>query len=203
MVKDRPLRTFLNDLAAPRPTTVSRWGDSAWRVLFGEAEGFCGDGMCAVARLRSALWGVLSRKPPYALTLATADRRAWNTIEASGWDRLDWWTDPWAEANRQWAEAAATVLSREPLVVLGPPGNRRLRKILKYTRYVDLPPQNAYLMVEELERAVLGEADACEAKAVAVTAGAVGPVLVDSLFRKIGTSTKIVDVGNLWSYLGE
>lgn len=200
MVKDRPLGEFLAALAAAAPFCLSRWGDAEWHALFGETNGFMPrDGYFYFPALRRELWAVLHARPRYGLTLATDDPRAANAISGAELDGLDWGADPFAGISGHGLDRLFRAATAKPLVIVGPPWYRHLRRHLTYAAFVDVPPKNAYLCRQHLVREVLAPADDLkEPGLVAVSAGVCGPLLIHDLHRQIGTAHQLVDFGGVW-----
>lgn len=208
MVKDRPLRELLPDLAGRRPFTLSRWGDNEWHALFGETNGFMPkDGYFYFAELRQELWKVLNAKPGYRLALSTDDVRATNSIFGAELDKLDWQRDPFRQVQgvgHKLHELTRAVQGK-PLVLVGPPKYRHLRRQLPWTTFVDVPPKNAYLCRDHLVREILAATDDLKVPGlVSVSAGVCAPLIIHDLYPLIGNQHQLVDFGGVWSeYLGE
>lgn len=208
MVKDRPLRELLPDLAARRPFTLSRWGDDEWHALFGETNGFMPrDGYFYFQELRQELWAVLNSKPDYRLALSTEDVRATNAIFAAELERLDWQRDPFSQVEGvgHKLHELTRAVQHKPLVLVGPPKYRHLKRHLNWAAFVDVPPKNAYLCREHLVREVMAAAEDLKGPGlVSVSAGVCAPLIIHDLYPLIGDRHQLVDFGGVWSeYLTE
>lgn len=209
MVKDRPLRELIPALADRRPFTLSRWGDHEWQVLFGDpAAGLIPkDGFVYLVELQQELWKVLNARPDYRLALSTEDTRATNTIFAVELEKLDWCRDPLLAIGGRCPEldALAEAASRKPLILVGPPKYRHLRRQLKYRAFVDVPPKNAYLCRDHLVREILAAVDDLKEPAlISISAGVCAPLLIHDLYPLLGNFHQLVDFGGVWGeYLWE
>jgi hypothetical protein len=206
MVKDWPLRELLAMVEARRPFTVSRWGKGEWRALFGERNGFVPkdsyryfDGLCR------DLASVLTSLPPYRLSipsdaLEVLGPRIDDYLKGTeGFAGLRWCRDAFKIETPEQLQAVVGAASRVPLVVVGPPRLRRLRRLLRPLAFVDVPPRNQYLCKDDLVREVLAHLEGRKSAAlVTVDAGVTGPLLIDELFRRLGGRHQLADVGTLW-----
>ncbi len=205
MVKDRPLRDLADRLRGHKPFTLSRWGDNEWHCIFGEKNGYMPkDGYFYFYELQQRLWQTLNEYPPYCLGLGTTDQRAWATICGCEWQKLDWGRDHlWCLPDgAPELDALVQATRAKPLVVVGPPHFRHLRRQLGYAAFVDVPPKNAYVALDHLvreTRAVLE--DFKQPVLVTVSAGVCAPLLVDELYKTEGHFHQLVDVGGLWDAL--
>lgn len=186
-----------------KPFTLSRWADPEWHALFGEAGSVPKDGYFYFEELKQELWKVLASRPGYKMAVGTPDPRAWNTVAASGLDGLDWVDDPVAGLAAQpykVRELARAASGR--LVLVAPTRLRHLKRVIKYAGFVDVPPKNAYLCRDHLVREVLATVEDTGGRAlVAVSAGVVGPLLLDDLHKIIGAQHQLADVGGVWDEL--
>lgn len=200
MVKDRPLRDLLDAVADRRPLTVSRWGHDEWCVLNGQPNRLSvpPTGFTYLVELQQKLWRLLEGRPPYHLSLACDDPWIVPTIEAAGFDRLDW------GRTRLDARALVGPVREVPLVLVGPPRFSRLHGPLRPAANVTIPPRNAYLARDQIVREVLGVLeDFREPALVSVSAGVAAPLIVDDLFRVVGGRHQLIDFGSLWDTLLE
>lgn len=203
MVTDRPLSHFLALIQNRTPFTLSRWGDPEWATLLGEKAGQVPpDGYGYFPRLCRTLAGVLDRDPAYFLGLAHSPAgrdKAETVILDCGYAQLTWVAPGYLPTD---PAPLLDAVNQVPLVVVGQPNLRRVRDQLRFGRFVDVPPRNAYLSRKE----ILGNVMAALEKfnrpvTVTLSAGVVGPILADALHKRVGHWHQVIDVGDLWDQL--
>lgn len=202
MVKERPWEELLAAMVGRKPFTYSRWGSDEWHCLFGERNGFLTqEGHVYFHSLCHDLSRLMQSRPPYALGLADTGDKIDSYILGCGLGDLDWCRhqSPGADQIIRLFEA----VTKTSMIVIGPPPLRKLRRLLGFHSFVEVPPKNAYLRKDDIVRnalAVLSESR--YPSLVTVSAGVCTPLIVDELYRRPESQRhRLVDVGNLWQQL--
>lgn len=204
MVKDRPLRDFLLMIERGEPLTFSSWGRHEWMALFGERNGYVPkDGYFYFDRLCNDLTVLLQRRPDYYLGLpeevSSFGDRVPNYLSGLGLEDLAWYKDVFKVESAEQLQAVVGTASRVPLLVVGPPKLRKLRNLLRFRAFVDVPPRNQYLCLDDIVRNTLAALeDFKRPTLVTVSAEVVAPLVIDELHKRAGTFHQLVDVGKLW-----
>lgn len=205
MVKERPLREFLRMIEDRTPFSISRWGKSEWQVLFGECNGFIPkDGYWYFPQLCRDLTAVLTSRPEYLLGLNSeavdhfGDRVS---TYLAGCDLTDlaWSVNAMSADTPDRLKAVIGAVSRVPFLLVGPPHLHRVRSLVRYRSFVDVPPRNAYLCRADIVRNVLAALDDYrEPVLISISAGVTTPLIIDDLYQRVGHEHQFVDFGGFW-----
>lgn len=205
MVTERPLRDFLTMVEEGKPLTYSRWGVHEWQVLFGERNGYIPkDGHFYFPELCREMSQLMLSRPAYQLGIpGNLLREQGDRINAYliglGLADLNWYNDIFGVETASDLQDILGIICRVPLLIVGPSRLRRLRSLLHFRAFVDVPPRNQYLCKDELVRNTLAALEDCKTPAlVTISAGVISPLIVAALHRRVGEFHQLVDVGKLW-----
>lgn len=186
--------------------TFSRWGDGEWHSVFGRASGRNCDGHEYFPAMGERLRSVLLSRPDYPLGMQPLAQRVFG-------DRLEQWVMTHQLHDLDWvnADVLHTASSRRqlepflaafracPSVVVGPPHLRKLKDFLGYRKFVDVPPRNSFLALDDLFRSTMGAIDGLASKVlVSVSAGMPAKILIDMLHHKLKGQVMLLDAGSLF-----
>jgi hypothetical protein len=186
--------------------TFSRWGDGEWQSVLGRTRWHNCDYHSYYPRMGDKLRDVLLSRPKYllgmqplALTLFEDKIVKWltdNCLTELDWVPADIFHD--ASKDGLLGPLIAT-LNSKPLVVVGPPHLQRAKAVLSWRAFVDVPPRNAYLALDDIYRNTLAALeDMPKHSIVSVSAGMPAKILVHLLHKRAGTRHTIIDVGALF-----
>lgn len=206
MVRERPLRDFLSQIARHDPFTYTRWGTGEWHAVFGERNGFIPkDGYWYFHSLCREVTDVLLRRPQYSLglpgdTLTEFGGRVEDYINGCGlWD-LDWTHDDALKpVIAEDVQQLLTAVSHTNLVMVGPPHLRKTWSVLRYKAFIDVPPRNAYLCKDEIVCNTLAALENLKGHClVSVSAGIAASLVIDKLHNRVGDRHTLIDFGSVW-----
>jgi hypothetical protein len=86
---------------------------------------------------------------------------------------------------------------------VGPPHLKKLKNNgLKYWDFIEIPPRNNYLVMDETYRSVLAKVESeTEPLLISLSASMPAEILCDKLYDRIGKQHTIIDFGSLWDPL--
>jgi hypothetical protein len=213
MIEPLKLSSILRDIEDPaKPFTFSRWGDGEWRSVLQtrkEQAKNC-DGHQFFAKMGNELANVLRSKPKYLLGMQHFSLKVYGTAIQNFLQRNNLTDLRWVESDvfhygmikGHQAEILTSVKKRK-LLVVGPPHLKRLKNSgLPYWAFVEVPPRNCYLNVQDLYRQIVAAAeDQKDPLLISISASMPAELLCDTLFKRFGNKHTIIDFGSLWDPL--
>jgi len=213
MIEPLELRAILRDLAdADNPFTFGRWGDGEWRSVLRKTKAGARncDGHPFYPEMSNDLRAVLLRKPTYLLGMQNFSMRLYgrpiqNFLDSNNLTDLRWFNADvfhYGAIHGKRKEIVDTVKARK-LLVVGPPHLKSLNKSgLSYWGYIQVPPRNCYLNLQDIYRQVVAKAEGQgDPLLISVSASMPAEILCDMLFMRFGDKHTIVDFGSLWDPL--
>lgn len=208
-VRQTDLNFFLNKLRRGIAFSFSCWGDDEWRSVLGRQDGTSRLGQTFFPGMGDGLRQVLISRPTYLLGIR---RSASKTLSASIqqwlqrhrlWNTLRWHdADVFHSAASRGRLAPLTeTLRKLDLVLVGQDRLKRLKPVLPYRKFVDVPPREAYLSKSRIVRDVLEAVEGRQNVVISVSAGISGKLILDELHRRLGYKHTLVDFGDLWEPL--
>lgn len=197
----------LKALYSGSPFSFSRWGKPEWSVLL-QHEMPCESEDEYSNDLRRELWDILYARPRYLIGLSQ-DCLDWQgtaimqALEHRSLHDLTWangdFLRKFQRIKHREFDRLISYLRHVELILVGPDQLKKTRTLLDYAFFVDVPPQHAYLAVDQIEADILEAAYRVHRPTViSLSAGVTAPVLVDRLYRRLGDKHTIIDFGDFW-----
>jgi len=213
MITKLKLSTLLRRLEHPEQAfTFSRWGDGEWRSVLGahrEGAANC-DRHTFYPEMGQELRKVLQAQPGYLLGMQNFAMRLYGKrilqfLEQHQLQRLDWIDADVFHygAIKGQLDTIIQAVARRKLLVAGPPHLKRLKQTkLPYWKFVEVPPRNNFLSLDDTYRRIVAAAEEqTEPLLISLSAGMPAEILCDRLFDRFGTKHTIIDFGSLWDPL--
>lgn len=214
MIEKLKLQRVLKDLADPdKPFTFSRWGDGEWKSVLGRHKpgAVNCDGHKFFPVMGNELINILKSEPTYLLGMQHFSMRVFgpaissflttNKLEHLRWVEAD--VFHYGAIKGQLRDIVDTVKARK-LLIVGPPHLKAVKNSgLPYWSFVEVPPRNCYLNLQEMYRQVVAIAEGQkDPLLISISASMPAKLLCDKLFKRFGDKHTIVDFGSLWDPLG-
>lgn len=205
-IEPTELSEFIDNIRNHKPFSFSRWGDGEWNSVLGRKTGQNCDGHMYYPQMGDDLKQVLINRPTYRLGMQPFAVRQFG-------DRITEWLIRYGLENLPWCNAdvfhrasiqktltsVIVELQRTKLIVVGPDNLKRLKPILPYKKFVDVPPRNAYLSMERIMRDVLSAVDGLHEHAtVSISAGMPAKLLINELHTRLKGQHTLIDFGSVW-----
>lgn len=188
------------------PFTFSRWGDGEWRAVLGKLGGVNCDGHQFYPQMGEELRQVLISKPTYLLGMQPMALRIYEKpinefLAKHGLQDLKW-------LNADVIHSASihdnlglliSAMRGRLLVMVGPDQLKRVSPQLQYQHFVEVPPRNCYLALDRIVHDVLNILESQkEHTIVSVSASMPAEIILDRLYKRIGTRHTLIDFGSVW-----
>jgi|TARA_R110002051_G_scaffold61354_5_gene112557 hypothetical protein len=213
MIEKLKLPTILRQIKqVEEPFTFSRWGDGEWRAVLRRNKngGKNCDGHQFFSGMGAQLANVLIGRPEYLLGMQNLAMRIYGKpiqafLAKHELTDLRWYTSDvfhYGAIYGNMQDILDTVNSRKVLLV-GPPHLKKLKNNgLKYWDFIEIPPRNNYLVMDETYRSVLAKVESeTEPLLISLSASMPAEILCDKLYDRIGKQHTIIDFGSLWDPL--
>lgn len=203
---------YLNRIEKDDPFSFSRWGDGEWIALLQSSpKGRNCDGHPYSSEMGKALSKILASRPPYMLgfqkySLRLMKKKILRWLAEKKLTDLFWHdADVFhrASANGHMPRIFK-VLRSKPLIIVGPPHLRRLRDVIRYNTFIEIPPKNCYSKLKQIiqkTQAALEELP--KPSVVCISASMPAEIIVHQLYQSHGTEASILDMGSVFDpYVG-
>ena len=153
---------------------------------------------------------VLIGRPKYMLGMQNFSMRVYGKpiqrfLERNNLTDLRWYTSDVFHhgAIYDGMQDILDAVNTRKVLIVGPPHMKKLRKNgLKYWGFVEVPPKNNYLVLDETYRAILSKVEGeKEPLLISLSASMPAEILADRLYDRIGKQHTIIDFGSLWDPL--
>jgi len=213
MIEKLKLSTALRKIKCGEdPFTFSRWGDGEWRAVLRQNKkgGQNCDGHKFFPKMGVDLADVLIGRPKYMLGMQNFSMRVYGKsiqrfLERNNLTDLRWYTSDVFHhgAIYDGMQDILDAVNTRKVLIVGPPHMKKLRKNgLKYWEFVEVPPKNNYLVLDETYRAIMAKVEGeKEPLLISLSASMPAEILADRLHARIGKQHTIIDFGSLWDPL--
>ena len=213
MIEKLKLSTALRKIKCGEdPFTFSRWGDGEWRAVLRQNKkgGQNCDGHKFFPKMGVDLADVLIGRPKYMLGMQNFSMRIYGKsiqrfLERNNLTDLRWYTSDVFHhgAIYDGMQDILDAVNTRKVLIVGPPHMKKLRKNgLKYWGFVEVPPKNNYLVLDETYRAIMAKVEGeKEPLLISLSASMPAEILADRLYTRIGKQHTIIDFGSLWDPL--
>lgn len=213
MIEPLKLGKILQDIQNPDfAFTFSRWGDGEWKALLKRHKNGAGncDHHTFFPAMGNELANVLKKKPQYMLGMQHLAMRIYGGpisvfLKTNDLEDLRWFESDvfhYGAIHGRLREIVEAV-SKRKLLVVGPPHLKHLKNSrLKYWKFVEVPPRNCYLNLQEIYRHVVAATESQkDPLLISVSASMPAEILCDRLYDRFGQHHTIIDFGSLWDPL--
>ena len=98
-----------------------------------------------------------------------------------------------------WNPKIFEVLREKPLVMVGPAHLRRLKAVIRYNAFIEIPPKNCYSKLKQIiKKTRQAIADLPKPSVVCVSASMPAEIIVHRLHKYHGTEATILDMGSVF-----
>jgi hypothetical protein len=210
MIEKLKLNSVLKLIADPaQPFTFSRWGDGEWKSVLGrhkKGANNC-DGHKFFPAMGTELANVLKSKPDYWLGMQHFSMRAFGPAISTFLSTHDLDHLRWRESDvfhygaiKGHLRDIVDVVKARKLLLVGPPHLKVIKNSgLPYWQFIEVPPRNCYLNLQEMYRQIVAIAEGQkDPLLISISASMPAEILCDKLYKRFGDKHTIVDFGSLW-----
>jgi len=198
------LAHYVASLQQGRPFSFSRFGDGEWSAILGRDGANC-DGHVYFPelgeRLRDTIFHPLDYHYAFQPKAMDLDGREIARFIGKHGVQLAWHdADVFHDANLAGGlYPLVEQLRKMDVVVVGASHLKHLKEdVFSYVDYVEIPPENCFLKVDEIKEQILDVAQGRSGLVFSLSASMAANVLIHDLYPLIGRDHWMIDFGSLW-----
>lgn len=189
-----------------KPFTWTRWGDYEWGMIIGGYQACWNKKKHRfVPTLQEDLRKILLGKPSYDLAIQRSSvnlcsEAIENWLEANELSDLSWHeADVFHDFSQDQLDRLLTVMSDYRTILVGPPRLKKLKPMMPWAKFVEIPPKNCYLAQQEIFQDLMSLIEYQKKPTFTCFSGSlVTGSVIDRLYRKLQGSAWLIDFGSFW-----
>ena len=207
-IRDENLDYYVDKLNNNVPFSFSRFGDGEWNAILGKPGHNC-DGHEYFPEMGKQLRNAVINNLSYIYSIQNMAIRnegrkislflkknnvnlEWHNSDVFHYANIDGRFFPMIETLRQ-----------KKLVIIGPPHLRDLKNCFNYDSFIEIPPQNCYLKLNDIKDEIITYGRNKKKVVYSFSASMPANILIHELFPIFGNDNWLIDFGSVWDvYVG-